>query len=407
MKQSFFFINQYASTPDIGFAGRSFYLAKSLQEKGHDVLLVISSNHHLLREKPKYKGLWSKENFEGLDVLWLKTFNYKKANSLLRVMNWFLFALYMPFLVFLKKKPSMLHYSSPAPVAFIGVWLLSKITAAKTCLDIRDVWPDTFVEIGGVSKNHPLVKILYWIEKFSAKKADKITSNLSNYSLRLTELGVSESKFEWISNGVSEKDIQYSYDNSDISLPSYCSGKFVVGYTGTLGEANALKHMLDVAELLLTNNEIIFLFVGGGKEKFELEQICNEKKLTNVYFHESVAKRDIYKFQSLCNVLCVGAKPCSIYKYGVAPNKLYEYMYSGVPVIYYIDSPYYSPVADALCGEEVTSVDVIGFSEAIIRIKAKTPEELQLMAKNGKAYIEMNHVYGNLIDKLINYSNVG
>lgn len=396
-----FFINQYASTPVEGYAGRSYYLAKSLQEKGHDVLLVMSSNHHLLRRKPSFKGMWHKENFDGLNVLWLKTFNYKKANSPLRVMNWFLFTLYMPFLSLLKMKPSMLHYSSPAPVAFIGVWLLSKMTSSTTCLDIRDVWPDTFVNFGGVSKQHPFVRMLYWIEKFSAIKADKITSNLSNYSMRLTELGVSQEKFEWVANGISENDILYSYENSKISLPDYCAGKFVVAYTGTFGEANALPHMLDAAKLLLNHKEVVFLLIGRGKEQKDLENVCKVKNLTNVHFHEAVAKKDIYKLQSLCNALCVGAKPCSLYKYGVAPNKLYEYMYSGVPVIYYIDSPKYSPVVDARCGEEVASNDVVGLSEAILKIKNKTSEELQEMARSGTNYIQKNHVYDNLVNKII------
>jgi glycosyltransferase involved in cell wall biosynthesis len=396
-----YFINQYASTPHSGSAGRSFYLAKSLQEKGHEVLLVMSGNHHLLRRKQGFKGLWHKDNYEGLDILWFKTFNYKKANSPLRVLNWFLFALYMPFLACLKLKPSILHYSSPAPVAFIGVWLLSKIIRAKTCLDIRDVWPDTFVNIGGISNRHPLVIMLYWIEKFSAIKADKITSNLSNYSIRLSELGVSSDKFDWIANGVSESDILYSYKYSVITLPEFCNGKFVVAYTGTLGEANALPHLLEAAGLMVENKQIIFLLVGRGKDQPALEKMCKEKKLTNVYFHDAVAKKDIYKLQSLCGVLCVGAKPCSLYKYGVAPNKLYEYMYSGVPVIYYIDSPNYSPVIDAACGEEVSSNDVAGLSEAILRIKNKTPSELETISKSGTAYIKKNHIYADLANKII------
>jgi glycosyltransferase involved in cell wall biosynthesis len=160
--------------------------------------------------------------------------------------------------------------------------------------------------------------------------------------------------------------------------------------------------VFEAAELLVEYKKIIFLLVGRGKEQQDLEEICKEKKLSNVYFHTAVAKKDIYKLQSLCNVLCVGAKPCSLYKYGVAPNKLYEYMYSGVPVIYYIDSPKYSPVVDARCGEEVDSNDVIGFSEAILKIKNKTPIELKEMARFGTNYIQKNHVYDNLVNKIIN-----
>jgi len=398
---AFMFINQYASTPDYGYAGRSYYFARSLQEKGHQVLLVVSANHHLLRQKPKFKGMWSFETHQGLSILWLKTFNYKIANSPIRIVNWFLFLAYMPFLSLLKMKPAILHYSSPSPVGFIGVWILSKLISAKTCLDIRDVWPATLISIGNISKKHPLIRMLYWVEKFSAEKADKVTSNLANYSLRLKEMGLVDDNFEWVPNGIAVEDIESSYANSTITLPETCKGKFVVAYTGTLGKANALEHVLDVADILAGKDDIVFLFVGHGKEHNNLIKICEDKGLKNIVFHQPVDKRDIYKLQSLCHVLCVGAKASPLYKYGVSPNKLFEYMFSGVPIIYYINSPLYSPVADAGCGLEISSSDPEEFSQAILHIKNMSCDELQDMAESGIAYAKKNHVYSSLVNKLL------
>lgn len=395
------FINQYASTPENGYAGRSYYFARSLQMKGHKVLLVASANHHLLRNKPKFNGIWAFETHHGLNILWIKTLNYKAANSPIRVVNWFLFLAYMPFLSLLKLKPSIIHYSSPSPVGFIGVWILSKLIAAKTCLDIRDVWPETLISIGNLSRKHPIIRMLYWIEKFSAKKADKISSNLANYSFRLAELGIHDRKFIWIPNGVSVEDIEYSHANSTVLLPEYCRGKFVVAYTGTLGEANALDHVLHVADILSDHRDIIFLFVGHGHELNNLVKISKDKGLKNVFFHQAVIKKDIYKLQSLCNVLCVGAKASSLYKYGVSPNKLFEYMFSGVPIIYYIDSPLYNPVIDAGCGIEISSNDPDEFSQAILEIKGKSCDELERMAKSGIEYAKKNHIYSSLVEKLL------
>jgi hypothetical protein len=160
VKRSLFFINQYASTPNIGFAGRFYYLAKEMNDNGHDATLITSTEHHLLRDKPDVKWLWKKETYDGLSVLWLKTLPYKKANSPTRVINWFIFMFYMPFLLLICGRPKRVYFSSPSPVAFIGAWVLAKISRCKTCFDVRDVWPSTLVEIGGVSRNHIFIKFL-------------------------------------------------------------------------------------------------------------------------------------------------------------------------------------------------------------------------------------------------------
>jgi glycosyltransferase involved in cell wall biosynthesis len=399
--RSYIFINQYASTPEEGFGGRYYYFSKILQEQGNKVLLVASANHHLLRVKPKFRGLWHFANYDGLDVLWLKTLPYSKANSPLRIINWFLFTLYMPFLRLLNRKPDQLHFSSPAPIAFCGVWLLSKLFRTKTVFDVRDVWPETLVEIGGISRNNPFVRFLYWIEKFAYKKADIVTSNLANLDVRLKELDIDSDKFFWISNGVDVKGVETSLCNSNYSLPAECTGKKLIGYTGTLGEANALLTLIKVAALLKDKPEYVFLIVGSGKEKDGLISYCKEHDLDNVLFIDSVPKADVYKVQSLMDVLCVGAKPSPLYRYGVSPNKLYEYIYSGVPIVYYIDTVGYHPVADAACGLEVKSDDLAGFAESIIKLASLGEEERLASKVRARKYIQENHLYENLAVKLV------
>ncbi len=403
---SLFFINQYASTPDRGFGGRFYYIAKDLQKKGHEVTLITSANHHLLRERPLFRGLWHNEVYDGLKVLWLKTLPYSKANSPVRVLNWFLFALYMPFLFFLKQRPEVVHYSSPSPVGFIGVWLYSKLINAKSCFDVRDVWPETLVAVGNIRRNHPFIRLLFIIEKFCCSKADYVTSNLANFDLRLEELGLSTDKFSWVPNGVSIEDIEYSYANSNIKLPSACTEKFVVAYTGTFGEANALKQMLQVAKKMLHTSDVVFLLVGHGKEREELEAYCENNLLSNVIFQDSVAKKDIYKLQALVDILCVGAKPSELYKYGVAPNKMYEYIYSGVPIIYYINTPNYHPIYDAGAGLEISSTSVEEFKNAIFKLKQLPKYDRDIMAQKAKLYINKNHVYSSISLKLLKVCNV-
>ena len=305
------------------------------------------------------------------------------------------------FFFFLKQRPDVVHYSSPSPVGFIGAWAYSKLVKAKTCFDVRDVWPETLVAIGGIRSNHPFIRLLFFIEKFCCSKADYVTSNLANFDIRLEELGLPTNKFTWVPNGISLEDIEYSYANSSIELPNECIGKFVVGYTGTFGEANALMQMLRVAKEMRHSDDIVFLLVGHGKERAELETYCVTNSLSNVIFHDAVAKKDIYKVQALVDILCVGAKPSELYKYGVAPNKMYEYIYSGVPIIYYINTPNYHPVRDSGAGLEISSTSIDEFRTAIIELKQLSVCDKDTMAKKAKLYVKNNHVYSSISSSLL------
>lgn len=395
-----FFINQYASHPKNGFAGRYYYLAKEFSKKGYKSVLICSANHHLLRTPPRFKGLWYQQDVDGVSIIWLKTLPYKKASSPVRVLNWFIFSLYLPFFKLSGFKPKFVNYSSPSPIGFFGAWVLGKINNAVVSFDVRDVWPETLVEIGGIKPSHPFVRFLYKLESFCYKKADLITSNLANFDERLIELNLSASKFSWIPNGVNEAEIQQSLNHSSETLPPSCSNKFVVGYTGTLGEANALDDLINAAIELKDDVEIHFLFVGDGGERNRLEVKCDQNDLRNVTFVGSVQKADSYKLQCLVDVLCVGAKSSPLYRFGVSPNKLYEYMYSKTPVIYHIDSPNYHPVNDAKCGVEVQPGNVQEFVAAILKIKSLSENDCHLIGESARDYIMERHTYKEIATRL-------
>lgn len=391
-----FFINQYASHPNNGGGGRSYYLANEFAKKGYKSVLVCSANHHLLRERPKFKGLWKTQKLNSLTIIWLKTFSYKKSNSPIRILNWFLFSIYLPFFIFSKYKPDIINYSSPSPVGFLGAWLLARMSKALAAFDVRDVWPETLIELGGINRKHPFIVLLSFIEKFCYQKADIITSNLANFDKRLIELKLPTTKFTWIPNGVNREEIDDSVVESKICLPAECENKFVVSYTGTIGDANALDDLIDAAIELKEIDSIHFLLVGAGGEKERLESRCKEIGLTNVTFYGSVIKNDSYRIQSLVDALCVGSKPTPLYRYGTSPNKLYEYMYSKTPVIYHIDSPDYHPIQDADCGIEVKSGEAKRLKEAVLNLKDLPSNEYERLGKSGRQFILEHHTYSAL-----------
>ena len=397
--RSLVFVNQYGSTPDTGFGGRYFYIAKSLTANCN-VTMISVSNHHLLRNSPRFKGLVSDEVCDGVNVRWVKLLPYKSAHSPIRVLNWFLFSALLPILLF-KTKYEVIHYSSPSPVGVLGAWASARLKKARLVFDVRDVWPETLTSIGGIKKSHFLIQLLSWIELFAYKRSDHITSNLPNFDVRLSEVSMNDDKFTWVPNGVLLTEASEAYESSKFSFPKNLDGKKIVEYTGTLGEANSLYKLLDAALILREYHDIVFVFIGEGKLQKDLEIYCEDNQLNNVYFLGSLPKQDVYKAQALADILCVGALSSPLYRYGVAANKLYEYMFSNTPVLYYVDTPNYNPVSNANCGIEVPAADGSSLAEAILKL-LKCPEIYS--SGSGRAYIEKTHSYKLIANRIYSIS---
>ena len=391
------FINHYASTPSHGFGGRTYYFAKELNKRGYNTKLIISNPHHLLRADIEQPKKITEVVRDGVNLVTVRGFKYQCAHSLKRIFNWFLYSHRIRVLakIYKDSPPDYIFCSSPSIVSTAGARYLSKKFNAKLVIDIRDIWPLTVIELAGKSKNNPLIRLLRHYELRAYRDADLITSNLKNFSKYLEENGFGDKKFAWLPNG-------YDKTEQPSSTTEPSSKDFVVGYTGTFGLANALDALLNAANLLKAHKDIRFTFVGEGREKRGMMDYCREHQLENIDFRDFVPKSEIQSVLGSFDILTVGAKESNLYKYGVSPNKLFDYMNSGRPIIYYIKSPGFSPIADSGAGIEVPSGAPEEIAAAILKLKTMTDDERAAMGERGKRYAEHNFEYGVISDRLQN-----
>ncbi|RUO41611.1 glycosyltransferase WbuB [Pseudidiomarina aestuarii] len=398
-KPEVWFINHYASTPSCGFGGRTYYFAKELSKRGYQVKLIICNPHHLLRDAIPQNSSIEERLIDDVNVVFLKGIQYQSAHSLFRIINWFVFSVRLRLLHkrYRDTPPNFIFCSSPSLISFEGAYYLSKKFKSRLIFDVRDIWPMTLIELGGKSPKNPLIRVMSLIERRAYLKSDYITSNLKNFDLHLGELQIDKSKFRWIPNGFDRSELY-----KDISSSERESGhkNFVVGYTGTFGLANAIDLMLEAALLLKNHKDIMFKLVGEGRELPAMQSFCKLHNLTNVEFLDFVPKNKIHETLRDFDVLMVGAMKSSLYKYGVSPNKLFDYFAAGKPIIYYIDSPNFNPIKDADCGIEVSSSDCEELSEAILQIKNMPIDERTKMGLRGREYANKNFDYSILTDKV-------
>ncbi|OAL77418.1 glycosyltransferase family 4 protein [Acinetobacter terrae] len=397
----FWFINQYSSTPETAMGGRHYYLAQELAKKGHQVYIIAGSYSHLLRHPKKIEGEYLIENImPNFNFVWVKLPNYGGAHSKERIINEFRFAWKLRKIKnIIDHKPNAILYSSPALIGYLGAKKLADFFDCSLIFEVRDPWPLTLVELGGYSNNHPFIKLLQWIEDRAYKRADFVFSNFFNAIEHMQLRGLDKVKFHWIPNGVSLQEVEKKEPLDIKIIKQIPKDKFIIGYTGTIGIANAMDYLIEAAQLVAENNHIHFVLVGDGKEKENLIQKMKEKSLSNITFIESIPKKQIQSILEKFDVCYIGWQKNKMYRLGVAANKLPEYLYSGKPIIHSFSGAG-DFVQQANAGISIEAEDPLLIAQAIQQMYQLTDQERSNLGKNGRKFVLQHLDYTKLADKL-------
>lgn len=395
-------IDQYASTPNSGTGGggRHFYLAKELVKFGHKVTIISASYHHLISDA---KNIPSGENvlieeLEGVKFVYVKVPFYKNAHDKKRVLNWFLFAYRLTRGLKGLASPDVILGSSPSPFVSLASGYLAKKHSAKLIFEVRDIWPLTLIEIGGVSPFHPLILLMGWVEKRAYNNADLVMSNLKFSIDHFKKFGITDSRFYWLPNGFCKEEMDNHVELTQNELTQIPSDKFIVGYTGTIGLANALNYFVEAANLLKEHSDISFVIVGEGKEKELLLETVRGLNLNNVFFLPSIEKKKVFSMLQSFDACFIGWNKDSLYRFGISPNKVPEYLYSGKPIIHSFSGKG-DLVSLAKAGYMVPAESPPEIANAIIRLKNLAQDERLEMGRLGRQYAVNELSYNQLAKK--------
>lgn len=395
-------INQYATTAQTGIGGRHLYLARELANRGHRVYLIAARWHHLLRDADGSEAAPVIEEIDGFNFVRIPTPRYRHAHDKKRTLNWLLFTWRLSQLHrVIPSRPDAILYSSPAPFGFLGAERLARRFGARLVFEVRDIWPLTLVELGGHSARHPLIRMMQWVEDRAYRKADRVVSNLPGAVEHMVARGMERGKFSWIPNGFSKSDAVAPTDLPECSKDQPPRDRFVVGYAGTLGLANALDNLLAAAERLRDRTDIAFVLVGNGREKDRLHAATRARGLENVHFIEAVPKGMVQAMLESFDVCYIGWLNLPLYRYGISANKIFDYLYSGRPIVHAFSGAY-DPVEVYGAGVTVPAEDPSALAEAILKLRDLPPEQRRRMGENGRREALEHHEYGMLTNSLEN-----
>ncbi len=398
-------INHYAGSREMGMEYRPWYLGREWVADGHEVVIVAAGFAHVRQKQPEVHKDLSEQEIDGIRYVWLNTPSYS-GNGPGRLFNMITFS------GKLKKyarqiakdfKPDIVIASSTYTWDNWGARKIAVQAGAKYIYEVHDLWPLSPMELGRMPKFHPFIFALQKAEDFAYRHADAVISMLPNTLEHMKQHGLDSRKWHYVPNGIKVDEWENKQPGKHAitewleSLKS--DGFFLVGYTGSIGIANALDNLIAAAGKL-KKEKIRFIIIGDGPEKMHLLRQMKDNEIHNVIFADPVPKEVIPEVLKTFDVLYIGLQRQPLFRFGISPNKLLDYMMAGKPVIQAIDAGN-DMVGEAGCGISIPAEDPEKLAEAVNDLKVLTPEQRTMLGSKGRTYVISNHDYHLLAKKMI------
>jgi glycosyltransferase involved in cell wall biosynthesis len=217
------------------------------------------------------------------------------------------------------------------------------------------------------------------------------------------EKGLKKTAFAYIPNGYCFSEDEFLEKNLQFSsiMAKKDQGKFIIGFSGSHGKPNALMQLINAADQLQIagNSNIHFYLLGDGTEKQNL--IKQSAHLTNITFLDAVEKKYIPEFLSFIYVAFLTRDDVPIYRYGISPNKLFEYMANKKPVLHALPEGVHDLVKQSGAGCSVCAGNIDEISKATIYFSKLSGSELKVLGENGYDFIKKEYDYKILAKKYL------
>jgi len=316
------YIHQYFKTPSEGGAIRSYYIAKGMIDKGHQVEMITSHNHNQ----------YVKQNIEGITVHYLPVKYYNHFGFLRRLYAFLLFA-HKAYHLGKKLKNIDLAYvtSTPLTVALTAL-KLNQRKQIPFVFEIRDLWPEAPIQLMEI-RNVFIKTISRKLELTAYRKAYKIVT-------------LSPGIHEHVSNLVPSKSVYLCPNFSDCAFFEKADRKneallekhgignaFVITYFGAIGKVNALEYFLDLVKVSEDHKmDIRFFIIGDGAMLTGLRQQVKLRNLKTIEFLPHMDKFGLKEYLSICDAAYISFINNPVMELN-SPNKFFDALASGKLVI--------------------------------------------------------------------------
>ncbi len=385
--QAFATINEPGGT-------RHHELALYLSDCGHRVTIITSPISYLTGKNTVESHTATQH--ERIRIIRPWVYSALHRSFFHRVLNFISF-MFSSFIAGLGVKDVDLVWGTTPPL-FQGVTalMLSRIKGIPFLFEVRDLWPAFAIAVG-VLRNRSLIMASEWLEKFLYQRANALVINSPGFRSHVESKG--GKRVYLVPNGSDVTMFHPESRGETFRIEYNLDHKFVVLYAGAHGISNDLNTLLEAAEQLRDIDDLSIVLLGDGKEKDNLQSRAVAMHLSNVCFIDPVPKVKMADAIAAADACVAILKPIELYK-TVYPNKVFDYMAAGRPVILAIDGVIRSVVEEAHAGVAVPPGNPKALADAI-RILAGDRNMIKQLGQDGRNFVELYFDRSQLAEKFL------
>ncbi len=328
-------IHQAFASLDEAGGTRHYELSQDLIARGHRVTVIASQVSYLTARSKQKTRKWiiKEEPIPGLTILRVRTYSAIHRSFLHRLIGFFTF-MFSSFLAAIQLHDVEVVWGTTPPIFQAWTaWLVAWLKRAVFLLEVRDLWPAFAVAVG-VLKSNLLITLSERLERFLYRHASRVIVNSPGFIEHVQARGAR--KVDLVINGADPEMFNPAGGGRAWRDNHALGTGFVAMYAGAHGMSNDLQVVVEAAALLQDDTEIMVVLVGDGKEKPSLQARAEKLNLQNIRFIPSIPKQEMAQALAACDAAIAILKPIEMYK-TTYPNKVFDYMAAGRPVILAID----------------------------------------------------------------------
>jgi len=387
-------LHQYYLMPGQGGGSRFNEMTRFWTEAGHDAAVIAGTVDYTSGAKPdSYRRRWLiKENDNGVAVWRCYVPESYGAGYAGRMWAFFALMFSAASAVLRVERPDAIVATSPPLIIALPAIFAARFRWGRIpwVFEVRDLWPESAVTTGVLSSKSPLTRLLYLLERWAYRLADRINVLTPAFEQDIVRRGLAPAvKISLIPNGADLDNFSPGPIRNSVRREFGWGDRFVVLYAGAHGRANAVGQLVAAAELLRNRPDILIATVGDGNERARAQADARARNLNNIVLLGPQPKERMPDFVNAANAGAAVLQNNPTFR-TVYPNKVFDYMACARPTLLAIDGVARTLVCDqAQAGIFVEPENPESIAEGI-RTLANNPAHSAEMGARGRHWVEAN-----------------
>lgn len=395
--------NQYALPAGEAGITRHGEIGAELVKRGHGVTVIASDFDYLTRRPTLRGGTTGVTDHQGVRFMWAKTGSYV-ANDHRRIASMVRYGLAATWAGLGRRlRPDIVIGSSPQPLAPLAASVVARIRRVPWVFEARDIWPAALVDMAAISRGGTTHRLLARLERHLYVHADAVVSVPPRGSLRLEELGLDPGKSTHIPNA----SWNLATEPSDLpdTLTRLLPGtpdRFALVYTGAIGVMQDFETLLAaLGELKEAHpghyQRLTVVIVGGGVAAASTSRRATELGLDRLHVHPAVPKAAARSLLLHADACLLSLADAEAFRYGLSPNKLFDYFAAGKPVL--LATAYPTLVSEAQAGFQYMPGEPAALRKAIVKMMDAPHAQRMAMGARGRNLVRTQYSVAAVADR--------